>query len=145
MRLILVCLTALLLVIQFPLWLGKGGWLHVWELDQQVGGAHARNDGLKARNDKLASEVRDLKEGTGAIEERARTELGMIKSSEIFIQILAAGTTPPPETIIPEKNKPAGKPTGAPAAQKAKPPQAAAKPRPQVKPIVPEGPNINGT
>lgn len=142
MRLILVCLTALLLLIQFPLWLGKGGWLRVWELDQQVNGAHSRNDGLKARNDKLASEVQDLKEGTGAVEERARTELGMIKSSEIFIQILDPGTIPPPETVVPDKRKPA-------AAQKpaaAKPAKPAAVPaRPAARQYVPEERNINGT
>ena len=89
MRLILICLTALLLLIQFPLWLGKGGWLRVWELDRQVNVAQKKNDELKARNAKLASEVEDLKQGTGAVEERARFELGMIKDNEIFVQILA--------------------------------------------------------
>ena len=88
MRLILICLTALLLLIQLPLWLGKGGWLRVWDMDQQVAAAQRRNDELKARNAKLASEVQDLKQGTGAVEERARFELGMIKDNEIFVQIL---------------------------------------------------------
>lgn len=92
MRLILICLTALLLLIQFPLWLGKGGWLRVWELDRQVSVAEKRNDELKARNAKLGSEVEDLKQGTGAVEERARFELGMIKDNEIFVQILAPKT-----------------------------------------------------
>ncbi len=89
MRLILICLTALLLLIQVPLWLGKGGWLRVWDLDRQVTLAKKKSDDLKARNDKLSSEVQDLKEGTGAVEERARYELGMIKENEIFIQVLA--------------------------------------------------------
>lgn len=88
MRLILICLTVLLLLIQFPLWLGKGGWLRVWELDKQVAAATHRNDELKARNAKLGSEVADLKQGTGAVEERARFELGMIKDNEIFVQVL---------------------------------------------------------
>ncbi|MES2932093.1 MAG: cell division protein FtsB [Pseudomonadota bacterium] len=88
MRLITLCLTALLLLIQYPLWLGKGGWLRAWDLDQQVASAQKKNDELKARNAKLESEVDDLKDGTGAIEERARYELGMIKSDEIFIQIV---------------------------------------------------------
>ena len=88
MRLILVCLTALLILIQLPLWLGKGGWLRVWELDRQVVLAKKKTAELKARNDKLSSEVQDLKEGTGAVEERARYELGMIKENEIFIQVL---------------------------------------------------------
>jgi cell division protein FtsB len=88
MRLITLSLAVLLLLIQFPLWLGKGGWLRVWELDKQVASAHEKNAELKARNAKLQSEVQDLKEGTGAVEERARYELGMIKDGEIFIQIV---------------------------------------------------------
>ncbi len=88
MRLIILCLAALALLIQFPLWLGKGGWLHVWDLDQQVIAAQKKNDELKARNAKLASEVQDLQEGTGAVEERARYELGMIKENEVFVQVL---------------------------------------------------------
>lgn len=88
MRLIILCLAALLVLIQYPLWLGKGGWLRVWDLDRQVMAAQKKNEELKARNAKLNSEVKDLKEGTGAIEERARYELGMIKEDEIFVQIL---------------------------------------------------------
>ncbi|WP_025917223.1 cell division protein FtsB [Herminiimonas sp. CN] len=89
MRLISILLLLLLVLIQHPLWLGKGGWLRVWDLDQQVSEALDKNRALKARNDKLESEVRDLQEGTGAIEERARYELGMIKDGEIFVQLLA--------------------------------------------------------
>ena|SRR5690606_28899808 len=92
MRLIAISIAALLILIQYPLWLGKGGWLRVWELDRQVLAAQQRNDELRARNAKLHSEVMDLREGTGAIEERARYELGMIQSDEIFIQVLEAGT-----------------------------------------------------
>lgn len=112
MRLILICLTALLLLIQFPLWLGKGGWLRVWELDRQVNVAQKKNDELKARNAKLASEVEDLKQGTGAVEERARFELGMIMNNEIFVQILApkTGTGGAPAAIAP-----AAAPTSVPA------------------------------
>ncbi|MEO6918986.1 MAG: cell division protein FtsB [Collimonas sp.] len=94
MRLIAICLTLLLLLVQYPLWLGKGGWLRVWDMDQQVHTAHDKVAELKARNAKLDSEVHDLKEGTGAVEERARTELGMIKQDEIFIQILDPNGNP---------------------------------------------------
>ncbi len=94
MRLILICLAALLLLIQYPLWLGKGGWLRVWDLDKQVTAAQKKNDELKARNAKLNSEVQDLKDGTGAVEERARYELGMIKENEIFIQVLEPNGKP---------------------------------------------------
>lgn len=94
MRLITLSLAVLLLLIQFPLWLGKGGWLRVWDLDNQVNAAQKKNEELKARNAKLGSEVRDLREGTGAVEERARYELGMIKDGEIFIQILEPNGKP---------------------------------------------------
>lgn len=94
MRLITLSLAALLLLIQFPLWLGKGGWLRVWDLDNQVAAAQKKNEELKARNAKLNSEVRDLRDGTGAVEERARYELGMIKDGEIFIQILEPNGKP---------------------------------------------------
>jgi cell division protein FtsB len=88
MRLILICLATLLMLIQYPLWLGKGGWLRVWDLDKHVTEAQKKNDELKARNAKLNSEVMDLKDGTGAVEERARYELGMIKENEVFVQVL---------------------------------------------------------
>ena len=88
MRLIMICRVALLVLIQYPLWLGKGGWLRVAELDHQVAVAQKKNEELKARNAKLHSEVQDLKDGTGAVEERARYELGMIKEKEIFVQVL---------------------------------------------------------
>jgi cell division protein FtsB len=94
MRLITLALAALLLLIQFPLWLGKGGWLRVGELETQVAVGHKKTDELKARNAKLDSEVRDLKDGTGAVEERARYELGMIKQNEIFVQVLDANGKP---------------------------------------------------
>jgi cell division protein FtsB len=82
-------LAGLLLLLQYPLWVGKGSWLKVRELDRQVAGQKEANQRLKARNDALDAEVRDLKEGLGAIEERARTELGMIKQDEVFVQVLA--------------------------------------------------------
>jgi cell division protein FtsB len=88
MRLISVALALLLLLIQYPLWLGKGGWLRVAELEKEVAAAQEKNEGLRQRNAKLASEVNDLKDGTGAVEERARYELSMIKQNEIYVQIL---------------------------------------------------------
>ncbi len=94
MRLITLALAALLLLIQYPLWLGKGGWLRVHEMEAQVDAARQKSDELRARNAKLESEVLDLKEGTGAVEERARLELGMIKQDEIYIQVLGANGAP---------------------------------------------------
>jgi len=111
MRLITLALAALLLLIQYPLWLGKGGWLAVADLENQLAGSRARTEQLKARNAKLESEVRDLKDGTEAVEERARYELGMIKQNEIFVQVLrkdekpAVMMTPPPPPREPKGAK----------------------------------------
>jgi cell division protein FtsB len=79
MRILAVVLGALILLIQYPLWLGKGGWLRAWEMDRQLEGQRAKSRQL---------EVRDLKQGTEAIEERARYELGMIRDDEVFFQIV---------------------------------------------------------
>jgi cell division protein FtsB len=79
-------LGALIVAIQFPLWLGKGGWLRVWELDQQVAAQRAQNAKLEARNAGIAADVRDLKQGLEAIEERARYELGLVRPDEVFFQ-----------------------------------------------------------
>ena len=88
MRWLTLALVGLLVLIQYPLWLGKGGWLRVWEVDQQIGAQRDNNVRLKARNSALDAEVRDLKQGVGAIEERARSELGMVRQDEIFFQLL---------------------------------------------------------
>jgi cell division protein FtsB len=113
MRLITITLAALLLLIQYPLWIGKGGWLSVADMRGQVEAVRLKTDQLKARNAKLESEVRDLKEGTGAVEERARYELGMIKQNEIFVQVLrkdeqpaVSMTVPPPPPPPKDKDKP---------------------------------------
>ncbi|MYM68403.1 cell division protein FtsB [Pseudoduganella sp. FT55W] len=101
MRLITLALAFLLLLIQYPLWLGKGGWLRVADFEAQVDVAHKKNAELIARNAKLDSEVRDLKDGTGAVEERARYELSMIKQNEIFVQIVGKGQAAPLAPIAP--------------------------------------------
>ena len=88
MRILSIVFAALIILLQYPLWLGKGGWLRVWEIDRQVNAQKDGNARLRVRNDALDAEVRDLKQGTDAIEERARSELGMIKPNEIFFQIV---------------------------------------------------------
>ena len=80
-------LVALIVVIQYPLWLGKGGWLRVWDVDRQLDAQQVKNTRLETRNNALAAEVKDLKQGHDAIEERARYELGMVKNDEVFFQI----------------------------------------------------------
>jgi cell division protein FtsB len=81
-------LGALIILVQVPLWLGKGGWLRVWEVDRQLDAQRARSEQLQVRNQALDAEVRDLKQGVDALEERARYELGMIKADEVFFQIV---------------------------------------------------------
>ena len=81
-------LAATLLALQYPLWIGKGSWLRVWELDRNLTQQREHNARLKARNDALDAEVRDLKQGLEAVEERARLELGMIKKDEVFYQVV---------------------------------------------------------
>ena len=87
MRWHIAVLVALIVLLQYPLWLGKGGWLRVWEVDRQLQAQREVNQKLEQRNTGLDAEVRDLKSGYDAIEERARFELGLIKQDEVFVQI----------------------------------------------------------
>ena len=88
MRILSIVFAALIVLLQYPLWLGKGGWLRVWEIDRQVTAQKDSNARLRVRNDALDAEVRDLKQGYDAIEERARYELGMIRQDEIFFHLM---------------------------------------------------------
>ena len=101
MRLLTLGLAVLIALIQYPLWLGKGSWFRVWEVDQQIQTQRQANRQLQARNNALEAEVRDLKVGLDAIEERARSELGMIKQDEIFFQILETPAAPAAGTVKP--------------------------------------------
>ena len=100
MRILAYVLIALIVALQFPMWLGKGGWLQVREYDRQVTLQREANARLKARNDALDADVRDLKTGYEAVEERARSDLGMIKHDEVLFQVQTSATarkpSPPP-------------------------------------------------
>ena len=111
MRLVALALAFLIVLLQYPLWLGKGGWLRVWDLDRQVTAQKQVNDRLRQRNAALDAEVRDLKQGFEAVEERARYELGMVRQDEMFFQIVPAR----PAT------EQAGKAAGAPVAREGAP------------------------
>ena len=91
MRVVTYILLVLLLLLQYSLWLGKGSWLKVWDLDKQVEAQKQVNDANQKRNAAMDAEVRDLKRGTDALEERARSELGMVKPGEIFFQVVGEG------------------------------------------------------
>src|SRR5690554_6940958 len=95
MRLLLIVLVLLTAFIQYPLWLGKGGWMRVHELRSQIAAQNETNEALVARNNALIAEVQDLKSGEQAVEERARGEMGMVKENEIFVQLLAPNEKQP--------------------------------------------------
>lgn len=125
MRWLAFLFAALILALQYPMWLGKGGWLQVRETDRQLAAQREANAKLKSRNEALDADVRDLKTGSEAIEERARAELGMIRSDEVFFQLQPGqgpgGPAPPAAPVL---VAPGTKP--APAHPKAPPPAKAA-------------------
>src|SRR5574341_146902 len=96
MKILGAIFVALIVLIQYPLWLGKGGWLRVWEVNRQLDAQQEKNRSLEVRNAALAAEVRDLKQGTEAIEERARYELGLIRPDEVFYQVVPEKSAPQP-------------------------------------------------
>ena len=87
MKILAGVLVSLILAIQAPLWLGKGGWLRALDVDRQLQAQLAKSAALETRNAALAAEVKDLKQGFEAIEERARFELGMVRDDELFFQL----------------------------------------------------------
>lgn len=102
MRAVVFALVLLLIYLQYTLWFGKGGIHDVRMLEQTVAEQQADIGALKERNQALAAEVLDLKQGMEAIEELARSEMGMIKEGEIFFQIIK----PHPQTEEPEEKAP---------------------------------------
>jgi cell division protein FtsB len=94
MRLLVLVLAGLLLLTQWPLWFGKGGWLRAAELQRQVDTQRAGNGQLAARNEALAAEVRSLRAGREAIEERARYQLNMVRPDEVFFQVVSGAGAP---------------------------------------------------
>ena len=81
-KILVVCLV----VLQFPLWFGEGGWIRVWRLERQIDAKLAQTEGQRLEIAQLEAEVRDLKKNPKAAEERARFELGLIMPGERFVQ-----------------------------------------------------------
>ncbi|MDR1855347.1 MAG: cell division protein FtsB [Azoarcus sp.] len=104
MRWPIAVLLVLVVALQYPLWLGRGGWLRVWDLERDLQTQRDKNLKLEERNAALDAEVGDLQSGTAAIEERARYDLGLVKPGEIFVQVPRRG---PPLKGAAEKPKPA--------------------------------------
>ena len=90
MRWITLGLIALLALVQAELWFGKGGVTRMVELQRKLDAQKSTNEQAKRRNEQLAAEVSDLKEGLEMVEEKARFELGMIKPDEIYVQLSPA-------------------------------------------------------
>ena len=88
MRILLLILLSLIALVQYSLWLGKGGWLQVRDLDRQIKAQQQANQKMQERNAAIDADVKDLKQGHAAIEERARSKLGMVKDDEIFFQVI---------------------------------------------------------
>jgi cell division protein FtsB len=99
MRYIVYGLFILLVAIQYPLWIGKGGWLYVYQLDKEVKVLADSNKELEIRNAKISGDVQDLKQGTKGVEERARLEHGMVKDNEILVKVLK------PDESLPKPSK----------------------------------------
>jgi cell division protein FtsB len=87
-RLLVAILVTLLLVLQYRLWFSDGGLVKMWQLSEALEAQKQENARLTERNRALEAEVIDLKQGLQAIEERARTELGMVKKDETFFQVI---------------------------------------------------------
>ena len=88
MKALIAILIVLLLILQYKLWFGDGNMREVWKLQAAIEEQKQENEKLRERNAALEAEVQDLKQGMEAIEERARSELGMIKKGETFYQII---------------------------------------------------------
>ena len=103
MRIVAAVLIVLVLGLQYRLWVSDGGMREVWRLRDEVASQQAENEKLKERNRTLVAEVQDLKQGKTAIEERARTDLGMIGNNESFYQVMSQGTAKDKATVAGQK------------------------------------------
>lgn len=84
------CILALMiLLLQVRLWTGEGSFVQAWQLQHRIAEQKAANAKLETRNDRLLAEVNDLRQGNGAIEERARNNLGMIRKGETFFLVVS--------------------------------------------------------
>src|SRR6185295_16046894 len=105
LRIIFYVVAAMLLLLQYPLWFSSGGVFAVWQLKHEIAGQRSENTKLRERNAALDAEVNDLKQGSTAIEERARTELGMVKKGETFYQVVGDPPRTPKTDALPTQQK----------------------------------------
>ena len=102
-RIVAGTLLVALIALQYRLWVSGNGMREVWRLEQAIATQQQENDGLEARNRALAAEVRDLKDGHAALEESARTDLGMIGANETFYQVVPPEASNAPATQTPQR------------------------------------------
>jgi cell division protein FtsB len=95
MRIFAVILGVCLVLLQYRLWVSDHGMREIWRLDQAIEAQKAANRDQRERNRQLLAEVTDLKVGLAALEERARSELGMVGNNETFYQIVTSTTQAP--------------------------------------------------
>ena len=93
MRALAILLLALVLLLQYRLWIADGGMREVWRLRKEVAAQREENAKLQERNRTLTAEVQDLKKGKAAVEERARTDLGMVGRDETFFQVVPTSSS----------------------------------------------------
>ncbi len=96
MKIVIGLLVVVLLYLQYSLWVGNHGVTKLWQLQKTIASQQGENEKLSARNQILHAEVVDLKQGTDALEERARSELGMIRKGETFYQVIDHDSPPEP-------------------------------------------------
>lgn len=107
MKTLTIIFVVLIALLQYPFWLGKGSVLRVWNVSRQIDEQKERNAAQKQENEALRAEVDDLRLGQDAIEERARSELGMIKEDEVFYQVIDQPIPElPAELVKQEKSTP---------------------------------------
>lgn len=92
-RVLIGVLILLFAALQYALWLGDHGLARLWQMEKSMDKQHAQNERLSQRNQRLQAEVIDLKKGKEALEERARSELGLIKPGETFYQVIETEPT----------------------------------------------------
>jgi cell division protein FtsB len=98
MRVLLAILLLVLILLQMKMWFGEGGFRDVRRLEQRVEEQSLENESLAQRNRELQAEVEDLRQGLEAVEERARSELGLIKENEEFYQVVPGQKSKPDDT-----------------------------------------------
>jgi len=97
MRILLAIMLFVLILLQVKMWFGEGGFRDVQRLEQRVEEQALENETLAQRNRELQAEVEDLRQGLAAVEERARSELGLIKENEEFYQVVPGQKDEPDE------------------------------------------------